>query len=681
MKMFRNLIILLTFYSVTAFWPMAENPIIPPQSNTPISDLAKFLIQSLPSLSTKNQCGSALFNLFTKDIGNARSLSMIMASGKKINDVGDYLACYKTPGMRYVLTGFTSGGDFLWLRLGVCYPEECTVEALYEYRDAIAGFFSTLAKMPVNPKTVKLVETKAQNEELSSNYFATTLFYLITGFLITLAILGTIFDELGLYGSEKEPTNDNMMKVLQSFSLSRNLKSFFKAANPVDPNLEIFNGVRFVCMAWIIIGHTYENEFGTPTYNLWIFYQKIINGYWYSFIKSGTLAVDAFFMLSGFFAAMSFFSIFKKEETRNFKTFLLSYLYRYLRLFPMMFFTFMIIMYVIPTIKDQPVDLAIKNEIANCENSWYWTFLYVNNFQKFQETCIDWSWYLMNDMQFYILAPFLILPFLKSKKLGFLVLGVVCSISLVVTACIYNHYEFHASLAKPNWNDYYSIYYVRPYCRIPVYLIGIAFYVLYKESKSPAEEQSPILKKCNSFIGNFGKYLFYLCGLVIMFYCVIAIYYFDSAPYDFSQGLATFHELAFRPGFIIGLCMILYPTLINQGPFLNSIFGHPIFNPLSKITYGVYMLHIPIMLVLFRYTLGGHYMTDTWVWANFFTLIAATYLISFVSSIIYESPVIVLIKTFLERGGNAKKLLPNKNETQGEKSSLLKENENSKINS
>ena len=70
-----------------------------------------------------------------------------------------------------------------------------------------------------------------------------------------------------------------------------------------------------------------------------------------------------------------------------------------------------------------------------CRKNWWTNLLYVNNFVKttkpvsyqptacdviyIQETvsvyavcsqCVGWSWYLANDMQFYIVAPLVLIP-------------------------------------------------------------------------------------------------------------------------------------------------------------------------------------------------------------------------------------------------------------------------------
>ena len=47
--------------------------------------------------------------------------------------------------------------------------------------------------------------------------------------------------------------------VIYSFSITRNFQEiFFKPYKSIkDKKFEIFNGLRFLSMAWIILGHTY----------------------------------------------------------------------------------------------------------------------------------------------------------------------------------------------------------------------------------------------------------------------------------------------------------------------------------------------------------------------------------------------------------------------------------------
>ncbi|CAC5376494.1 unnamed protein product [Mytilus coruscus] len=53
-----------------------------------------------------------------------------------------------------------------------------------------------------------------------------------------------------------------------------------------------------------------------------------------------------------------------------------------------------------------------------CERFWWHNLLYINNFQTLQDQCLGWTWYLANDMQFYVISPILLLPLYRSKVAG-----------------------------------------------------------------------------------------------------------------------------------------------------------------------------------------------------------------------------------------------------------------------
>ena len=273
----------------------------------------------------------------------------------------------------------------------------------------------------------------------------------------------------------------------------------------------------------------------------------------------------------------------------------------------------------------------------------------------------------MNDMQFFIVTPFLILPFCHSKLVGGIVLASVSAVCTLVTGIIYTHYDLHASLVTQSKYDYFTIYYSKPYCRINTYLLGIILYLLYKASKAPENEQPKSLKIFNSLVATWGKYVLYIVGIALIHCSVTTVYYFDKYPDDWSQGLATFHELIFRPAFTFGCMCILYPTLIGKGAFLGSILGHPIFNPLGKVTYGTYMLHLLVINVVLNYSLAGHYSTETFVWMNIFTVFSLGYLFSFIVTVLIENPVTQLTRTFLERRSGSREAI-NKTETKDESS-------------
>ncbi len=610
-------------------------------------------------LAPDDSCFPAVIALITSPFSTPASTSLIMNSGKKLNDLGNYPACKKSPGSRYILAGVTLGEFFM--RIGLCLPSVCTPEDFVPYKSVVAAIFGGATGMDLSENSVLFMDVAEENRVLSETGAGYYGFWIFTGLVVTISILATTLDLHDMFKPYQGPEAETgaaagVMKAVSCFSFRRSFTGFFKTANPIDPNLETFSGLRVIAMLWIIIGHTNESEIMSPTFNINKFFDDFLHKYQYAYVKSGTLGVDAFYLISGFFAACTFFSLFKNPDARNVKTVLLSYVHRYFRLLPVLLFTIVFVTFLIPVMKDQPFNPYMKQQIENCKKSWYLDLLYVANLGKLDDVCVDWNWYIMTDFQYFLLAPFVVLFFLCRYLYGFLALGVLATVSIVWTAITYSHYGLHTSLAKPQGDDYYSIYYIRPWCRVVPYLMGMAFYVLYKENKKKPEEQHLIAAKLAQLVSGSGKYAVYAFGIALLHFSMTTIYYFDNNTESWGQGLATTFEIVFRPAFILGVMCMIYPALIGKGEVISTIMGYPVFNPIGKLVYGTYMIQLALVQLLLEYTLSGHYFNSTWVWMNFFILASTSYTLSFAVTILYESPTVALLRTFLNRSGAPKKL-------------------------
>lgn len=78
-----------------------------------------------------------------------------------------------------------------------------------------------------------------------------------------------------------------------------------------------------------------------------------------------------------------------------------------------------------------------------CKRYWYSNLLFINNFVPHWEGnyCEGWTWYLANDMQFFIFAPLLLYIYHKySRSLGW---GIITSLIYMQMLCgffIARHY-------------------------------------------------------------------------------------------------------------------------------------------------------------------------------------------------------------------------------------------------
>ena len=48
---------------------------------------------------------------------------------------------------------------------------------------------------------------------------------------------------------------------------------------------------------------------------------------------------------------------------------------------------------------------------SGCEENWWTNILYVNNVVGIHNACLGQSWYLADDMQFFLVSPIMLIPF------------------------------------------------------------------------------------------------------------------------------------------------------------------------------------------------------------------------------------------------------------------------------
>lgn len=138
----------------------------------------------------------------------------------------------------------------------------------------------------------------------------------------------------------------------------------------------------------------------------------------YQMIGNASFAVDTFFFLSGLLVTLLFIrkgerasrqkSLFFFAGKGSFKAGLL-FIYRYLRLTPIYLMVIIANELSLKFTYNQSVFSPSIYDHVTCHHFWWRNILYINNWYPFQELCMIWSWYLANDMQFYVMATILLI--------------------------------------------------------------------------------------------------------------------------------------------------------------------------------------------------------------------------------------------------------------------------------
>lgn len=119
-----------------------------------------------------------------------------------------------------------------------------------------------------------------------------TFYFFLTVIVLALIALLTVIFSIG----HKLTKN----QILNSFTVQNNIKAFSHKAH----NFNIFNGIKSLCMFWVILGHTFQVRMQNNVNMLTLehrtrtpFYLSIFNAFF---------AVDTFFFMGGFLFSYSF---------------------------------------------------------------------------------------------------------------------------------------------------------------------------------------------------------------------------------------------------------------------------------------------------------------------------------------------------------------------------------------
>ncbi|PSN39087.1 hypothetical protein C0J52_07351 [Blattella germanica] len=358
---------------------------------------------------------------------------------------------------------FTNGVD---LRLSYCIPSSCSAE---EFQTMFNHNLSNVSNK-INI-TVRVPQEMCQTSEGKKLALEDWIAVGIIATIGMLAIMSTAYDLL---------KTESKTKILTAFSWYINGKKLLSTETSGE-TLQAIHGIRFLSICWVVMGHRYSGFFSVPAINASSFLELIPN-FWRIYLTNGTLAVDTFFYLSGLLVSYIFLKEMNKKNS-SFNIFSY-YFHRYIRLTPpyamMMLLTATLLRYA----GSGPLYYAGASASAKiCQQYWWKSILYINNYIEIEKMCVGQGWYLAIDMQLFILSPVILYPLWKWRKtrsLTFLGALIVGGLVTAFTVCFVE--RFPAGVFMGN-NEIHRLQYYPTHTRFTPWLIGVAFGFLFHETK------------------------------------------------------------------------------------------------------------------------------------------------------------------------------------------------------
>lgn len=282
-----------------------------------------------------------------------------------------------------------------------------------------------------------------------------------------------------------------------------------------------------------------------------------------------------------------------------------------------------------------------------CADYWWTNLLYINNLYPFPgilRGCMGWSWYLANDMQFYIISPlFIILLYNhRTSKLGIAAVIAMCVSSIIVTATLTGYYGLPVGKSFYYYNDRMlefpdgtatDVTYGKPWCRIQSYMVGVFVgYFLYRHI---------YIKKIRMhwLVPAIGW--FFAIGIMYaMLYALHGTSNQDPPPQWFS---AVWGGVC-RALFSMGVAWVAFACSTGYGGLINSFLSWSFWTPMARLTYCAYLLH-PIVIFEFLRTkkISYHWTFPEVVYFTFANIVVS-YVCALGLSLLVESPTVGIEK-------------------------------------
>nr|XP_039271216.1 nose resistant to fluoxetine protein 6-like [Styela clava] len=535
------------------------------------------------------------------------------------------------------------------LQLGVCFPDICTVEEINVLMQALIDPNMTTTYM--NSRCPKPIVFDAVD------ITAIVIFSLLGVFVL----FGTIYE---VYCILKRKTNENthrerenfkqksaLSSLAMSFSVVKNTNTLLDLTQK-EGNIHVLNGLRFLSMSWVILGHTFNFILGVSD-NMVDFADWALNHGTFQVIINGVLSVDTFFFLSGLL--VTYLGMREMTKRRGKLNVPLMYLSRYLRLTPTVALIILFMVTFVPMIVEGPLEpISVEPVVGLCQKYWWTNLLYINNLYPADlgRECIGWTWYLANDMQFYLLSPIFLYLLYKYPKVGLGVMGGVVLASSAIVGALSTHFNlypdslFYGYLFKlllmsttgyetrtdppPEGMIYFDDIYTKPWCRIGVYMIGMATGYIIFVTKGKI--------KMNEWFVTLMWMAVAAIELTVIYGWTGTVMYSDIGEYP-SQNLASFYNAVFRPIWAFGLSWLTIACVSGYGGPINSFLSWKFFIPLSRLTFCAYLIHpIVITYMYASREIEIHFALNIMIY-YFLAAMLLSYGLAYLLHLVIEAPV------------------------------------------
>ncbi|XP_077264331.1 nose resistant to fluoxetine protein 6-like [Temnothorax americanus] len=541
------------------------------------------------------------------------------------------------------------------ITIGLCLPASCTtnnisfiLEKIFHNRVVVIGDLYSAGIQLIQVKDLNDDNKRLPNDVL---HFICIGF----GFSFLMTTIGTIYDifvyqkrvkkneanktrvenmseEIGIKANLSSHWKSQVKEILICFSAYTNTRKIFDTKLDAD-TIPVIHGLKFLSMCLIIIFHSAYYALDFFDNKVWSW--RFIESYGTYIFGIGLIAVDIFFFSSGCLVTYTYLRdktdkvLMKPINEEKLVEFLIYVIKRFIRLTP----TYMMVLGISQLSSawfDKTSQFYVyEKSHETCAKYWWRNLLYINNLFSLDAMCMSWSWYLANDMQFYIIAMALLILLTIYFYAAVTILSALLIGSIILSGYVSYIYEYVPTFDEQQ--RLLDVLYIPPWMRISPYIIGIiAGYILTK------------LK--NNLFFKKKIIIFCWCLAIICKVFVITVLYNRYISILATSIYVALHRILWT----IGTAWIVIACSTKHGGIINQLLSFKGWMPLSRLTYCVYLLNPVIIRSTRLYSETSIHFEFLPFIVMILGYIMIIYVCSYALCLMIEMPSILLMKMFIK---------------------------------
>uniref|UniRef100_A0A182I2D8 Acyltransferase 3 domain-containing protein n=1 Tax=Anopheles arabiensis TaxID=7173 RepID=A0A182I2D8_ANOAR len=417
----------------------------------------------------------------------------------------------------------------------------------------------------------------------------------------------------------RHPLDSKRKMVWVSFSIQRNwYRLTSRSKDELNQKLRFFQPFRFLTMSLIM------HSVGSMI------------------LTNGAQFTQTFLGISGALLAIQFCSFTEKRKGKvSFLYIPFAILYRYVRLTPV--YAFVILLHATWLLKLQTGPLwrwGAETEQTFCRRNWWTNLLYINNYVHADEPCVQQAWYLGAEFQIFIIALIVLVTIVKIPRAKVLILGLVLLAGYVIPA-LFIYYQklegtYIITLEAQRYIFWYDKFYLKSYIPTHInfgnYIQGVLTGVIYNE----LQKRSINLAQSKVF-----RAVWFLT-FAIVFLSMLPSYMFYVNDFPTPSVWMAAYFVVSKNLYGIGTGIVILGLIYGVNGVFKRVLNYPFFEPLGRLSYGAFLVHPFVMLLMFFSARGPVHYSDLLTLSLVFGATVMSCLMALVLCLLIELPTTAL---------------------------------------